>query len=151
MELHYFDEFAQHPVTIEQSITVELAANLSGYDPTWDLEILRNVTIQQTAEGMREIDRLFQAGQYEAAWRLAVELERQLNEVARLTNDNQMLEDADLMQRYQQTLADALWQTESRAPRPDDAPPPSEGERPYRGNADHPPTPTPLVPSVEIR
>ncbi len=150
--LHYFDEFAQQPVTVEQTVTIEMAANLSGYDPTWDLEILRNVTIQQTAEGMREIDRLFQAGQYEAAWRLAVTLESRLAEVARLTNDNQMLEDVRLMQRYQQTLADALWQTEGRAPRLADAPLPTpEDQRPYRGHSDSVPTPTPPVPTVEIR
>jgi hypothetical protein len=154
VELRYFDEFVQQPVTMEQTITVEMAANLTGYDPTWDLEILRNVTIQRTAEGMREIDRLFQAGQYEAAWRLAVELEGQLDEVARLTNDSQMREDVNLMQRYQQTLADAVWQTEVRSPRLDEAPAAPENERPYRGpyrGNEGNPTPTPAVPTVEIR
>jgi hypothetical protein len=152
VQLQYFDEFAKRPVTEEQTVVVETASNLSGYDPTWDLEILRNVTIQQTAEGMRQIDHLFQAQRYEAAWRLAVELERRLNEVARLTNDNQMLEDVYLMQRYRQTLNDAVWQTEGRAPRLIDMPSPTPVEaRPYRGNTDGTATPTPPVPTVEIR
>jgi Ca-activated chloride channel family protein len=149
--LNYFDEFARRPVSVQQTITVESAANLTGYDPTWDLEILRNVTIQRVAQGMREIDRLFQAGQYEAAWRLAVDMERQLNEVAQLTNDPQMRQDVGLMQRYQQTLSKAVWQTAGRAPRlADESPLPVQEQRPYRG-ADYSPTPTPAVPTVEIR
>jgi len=152
VELSYFDEFARRPVTIEQIVTAELVPNLTGYDPTWDLEILRNVTIQQMAEGMREIDRLFQAGQYEAAWHLAVELENKLNDVVRLTHDNQLLADVELMQRYQQTLAEAVWQTEGRRPRlvDDSSTGPSEA-RPYRGDQGGPPTPTPSLPTVEIR
>jgi len=116
VQLHYFDEFAQRPVTLEQTIAGEMVENMTGYDPTWEVDILRNVTVQQTAEGMREIDRLFQSGQYETAWRLAVSLEQKLNEVAQLTHDSQMRQDVELMQRYQQTLADAVWQTENHAP-----------------------------------
>jgi Ca-activated chloride channel family protein len=152
VELSYFDEFAQRPVTLEQAVTAEMVPNLSGYDPTWDLEILRNVTIQQTAEGMREIDRMFQAGRYEAAWQLAVDLEKKLNEVTRLTDDSQLRADVELMQRYQQTLADALWQTEGRRPGPaDDAAAESSEARPYRGEPGSTPTPTPALPTVEIR
>ncbi len=147
VKLQYFDEFSQRTVTTEQSISGEMAANMSGYDPTWDLEVLRNVTIQNTAEGMREIDRLFDQGQYETAWRLAIELEQQLTEVARLTGDSQMIEDAELMQKYQQTLADAVWHTQDRAPRLGDTTTPSyDGQRPYRGE-----TPTPDLPEVEVR
>jgi len=148
VQLRYLDEFAQRTVTVEQTITGEMVADLPSYNPTWDLEVYRNVTIQRTAEGMREIDRLFDAEEYEAAWRLAVDLEQQLNEVARLTGDNQILDDAALMQRYQQTLADAVWQTANRAPRLDDVlVPTSEGQRPYRGDAA---TPTPEAPEVEL-
>ena len=147
VKLQYFDEFSQRTVTTEQSISGEMAANMSGYDPTWDLVVLRNVTIQNTAEGMREIDRLFDQGQYETAWRLAIELEQQLTEVARLTGDSQMIEDAELMQKYQQTLADAVWHTQDRAPRLGDTTTPSyDGQRPYRGE-----TPTPDLPEVEVR
>ncbi len=152
VQLHYFDEFAQRAVIVEQAITAEMVANLSGYDPTWDLEVLRNVTIQQTAEGMREISNLFDAGHYETAWRLAVELENRLSEVARLTNDNQLLEDAGLLQRYRQTLADAVWQTEDRAPRLADAPRPMPSQqRSAVGNSDYAPIPTPSMPTVEIQ
>lgn len=152
VQLRYFDEFAQRPVLVEQTVVAEVAANLTGYDPTWDLEILRNVTIQQTAEGMRQIDRLFQAGQYEEAWRLATQLEAQLTEVAQLTGDSQMRADVELMQRYQQTLADAVWQTENRAPGLAEAPllSPTE-QRPYRGNSEGQPVPTPSLPMIEVQ
>jgi hypothetical protein len=140
VQLHYFDEFARRPVTLEQTISAEMVVNMTGYDPTWDVEILRNVTVQQTAEGMREIDRLFQAGQYETAWRLAVGLEQKLNEVAQLTNDSQMRQDVELMRRYQQTLADAVWQTENRAPQLTH----SEAEQlSFRDDAEAPATITP--------
>jgi hypothetical protein len=151
VQLSYRDEFAQRPVMVEQVISAEMAADLAGYDPTWDLEILRNVTIQQMAEGMREIDRLFQAGQYEPAWQLAVGLEARLTEVARLTGDKQMLEDVALMQRYQETLADAVWRTQSRAPRLPDSRPETGDGRPYRGRSDDDLTPTPPVPTVILR
>lgn len=137
-------DLAQRPVTVEQTITAEMAANLSGYDPTWDIEILRNVTVRQTAEGMREIDRLFQAEQYEAAWRLAVKLENRLNEVAQLTHDDQMRQDVELMQRYQETLAEAVRQTENRDPQlTDETLPASEEQRPYRGSTESQVTPAP--------
>ena len=152
VQLHYFDEFAQRPMVVEQTINAEMVGNLNGYDPIWDLEVLRNVTIQQAAEGMRRIDRLAQAGQYEEGWRLAVEFEDRLNEVAHLTNDNQLLEDANLMQRYQQTLADALWQSEGRQPRLADVvrPMPSQ-QYPAASNSGQTPIPTPSVPVVEIQ
>jgi Ca-activated chloride channel family protein len=152
VQLHYFDEIAQRPVAVERTVSVDLAPDMKSYDPTWDLEILRNVTIQGAAEGMQEIDRLFQAGRYEAAWQLAVNLEDRLNNAAQLTGDQQMLKDVALMQRYQQTLAQALWETEDHAPRMAgvDRPEPGE-ERPYRGRADGTATPTPPVPTVKIR
>jgi hypothetical protein len=150
--LNYFDEFAQQAVVVEQTIEVEMVSNLSGYDPAWDLEILRNVTVQQTAEGMRQIDRLFQAERYEEAWQLAANLERQLAEVARLTQDEQMAKDVELMRRYQQTLVDALWQAEGRAPLQNDTQGSTPaGERPYRGNLGDRPAPTPAAPVLEIR
>jgi hypothetical protein len=142
--------FAQRPVTTEQTISAEMSADLRSYDPTWDLEILRNVTIQQMAEAMREIDHLFQAGDYEAAWRLAVNLETQLTEAAQLIGDAQLKQDIDLIQRYQQTLADAVWATENREPRLNEAPNPTPAtQRPYRGREDLT-TPTPSVPTVDV-
>jgi hypothetical protein len=149
VELRYFDEFAQRPVLVEQIISVEQVDDLIGYDPTWDLEILRNVTIQRTAEGMREIDRLFQIGQYESAWRLAAALEQQLNQVANLAEDQQLLDDARLMQRYQETLAEALWQTEGRQPRLLDPAQPESGQ--LRPGSERVALPTPALPTVVIR
>ena len=150
VQLTYFDEFAQRPVTTEQPISAEMTPNLGNYDPTWDLEILRNVTIQRVAEGMRDIDHLFQAGQYEAAWRLAVNLETQLTEAAQLTGDSQLMQDVDLIQRYQQTLADAVWATENRQPRLNEAPDSTPAnQRPYRGREDVT-LPTPSLPTVDV-
>jgi Ca-activated chloride channel homolog len=152
VQLSYFDEFAQQPVTVEQTIQAELATDLRGYDPTWDLEIFRNVTLQRTAEGMRQIDRLFQAGRYEEAWGLARNLEQQLNEVAHLTSDETVAKDVALMGRYQQTLAEALWQAEGRTPgQPEDQPAAPASQRPYRGYPVDQATLTPSVPVVEIR
>jgi len=143
VEVSYFDEATQQPVMLKQSVTAEMVESLPNYDPTWDLEVLRNVTIQRTAEGMKEIDHQFKAEQYEAAWRLAVTLEQQLSEVSRLTHDQQMQDDAALMQKYQHTLADAVWQTQNHAPQllPND----SANSRPYRSGE------TPALPTVEIR
>jgi Ca-activated chloride channel family protein len=150
VQLSYFDEFAQRPVTVEQTVFAEIAPNLPGYDPTWDLEILRNVTIQQLAEGMHEIDHLFQAGRYEAAWRLAVNLEIQLAEAAQLTGDDQLRQDIGLIQRYQETLADAVWATQNRRPRMNEVMETAPTyQRPYRGHQDFT-TPTASVPTVNV-
>jgi hypothetical protein len=147
VQLDYYDLLAQRQVTTEKTISGEMSSEIASYDPTWDLEILRNVTIQNTAEGMRQISQMFDAAQYEAAWRLAVDLEQKLTEVARLTGDSQLNDDAALMRRYQQTLADAVWQTQQRQPRLEETPTaPETGERPYRGS-----TPTPDLPEVDIK
>ena len=137
IRLSYFDELAQRMVSVEKSISGEMISKMSGYDPAWDLEILRNVTIQETAEGMQEIDRLFDAEKYEQAWRIAVELERKITEVARLTGDSQMYDDAALMRKYQATLSEAVFQTQGRQPYIDDDVY-DDSERPYRGNDDLP-------------
>ncbi len=123
-----------------------MVSNMSRYNPAWDLEIYRNVTIQRTAEAMKEIDQLFDSEKYEEAWRIAVDLEQQLNEVASLTGDSQISEDAALMRKYQQTLSEAVWQMEGRSPWEDqDMPPAGYSDRPYRGY-----TPTPNVPEIRI-
>jgi Ca-activated chloride channel family protein len=147
VQLEYFDAISQKTIVREKSISGEMVTNLTSYDPTWDLEILRNVTIQNTAEGMREIDRLFNAQKYESAWRIAVGLEQQLTEVARLTGDTQMQDDVALMRKYQKTLADAVWQTEHRTPGLENTNRPQATiERPYRGN-----TSIPDLPEVNIK
>jgi Ca-activated chloride channel homolog len=104
VELRYSDLFAQREATA-QGLAMADAGLTGGYEPLQDVEVLRNVTIQRTAEGMKEIDRLYQAQRYQAAWDLAYRLEGDLRRVARLTNEDQMVKDADLMRRYQDTLA----------------------------------------------
>lgn len=134
IKLSYYDELARRTVTSEKQISGEMISSMAVYDPTWDLEILRNVTIQETAEGMREIDRLFDTAKYEQAWRIAVELERKITEVARLTSDEQMYKDAALMRKYQKTLSDAVFQTQGRQPYSADNDAATDSGRPYRGN-----------------
>jgi Mg-chelatase subunit ChlD len=115
--LGYRDEFAVRDETVEASAMVDIGLDfLPGYDPLRDREVLRNVTIQRTAEGLREIDLLYHAGRYEEAWELAESLERQLREVERLTGERQMRDDADLMARYKQTLAEWVRSETGRGP-----------------------------------
>ena len=149
VRLQYFDEFAQKTVLTEQYIIAEQVPNLANYDPTWDLEVLRNVTIQQTALGMQNIDKLFRSQQYEEAWRIAVALENDLTQAAQLTGDEQLLNDVALMQRYQQTLAQAVQETQNRAPRLANSS--NVEQRPYRGRYDDTAVATPELPTIEIK
>jgi Mg-chelatase subunit ChlD len=143
VELRYTDLLTGRPETITLSVYAE-AAPLEGYDPLWDLEVLRNVTIQRTAEGLREIDRLYRSARYRDAWDLACELEQELRHVADLTHEEQMVKDADLMRKYQDTLAQ--WVEGQTGRRPDAR----EGERQptrfYRGTDA---TPAPKVLDIE--
>jgi Ca-activated chloride channel family protein len=77
---------------------------LDAYDPLQDTEVRRNVTIQRSAEGLKEIARLYNEGRYGEAYGLAARLERDLRAVAAVTGEAQMLEDADMMRQYQETL-----------------------------------------------
>jgi hypothetical protein len=142
--LNYFDVFAQRPEGMEQQVAVDTNSERDYYDPVWDLEVLRNVTIQRTAEGLQAIDGLYRQRRFEEAWHLAYDLEQSLREVAGLTGDEAMYKDADLLRRYQGTLAEQL-RYEGRQP-------PSAEEyepiRPYRGRY---PTPTPEAPVIEVK
>ncbi|MBK7200697.1 VWA domain-containing protein [Candidatus Amarolinea dominans] len=140
--LRYRDLFAQKDESLDGQVTVD-AGYITGYDPLWDLEVLRNVTIQRTAEGLREIARLYQARRYEEAWDLAFRLEQALRHVASLTGEAQMMQDADLMRTYQETLARWVQQETGRLPES------SAPERPSRGREA---TPLPdEAPTIEIR
>ena len=108
-------------------------AHVSAYDPLLDAEVLRNVTIQRSAEGLKEISRLADEQRYVDAWRLAHDLEEALRRVAELTGDEQMVNDAEMMVRYQHTLAQ--WMPEE--PRSDRER--SQPTRFYRGGAATPP------------
>ncbi len=147
VRLDYFDEFAQRPASLEQTIWARPEPSMEQYDPVKDLDVLRNVTIQEMAEGLQEIDRLFQAGTYERAWQLAARLESRLAHVARLADDERLWEDVSLMQRYRETLAEALWQAEGRRPaQVEDEPPLS-----LEARSESRPMPESPAPTVEIR
>jgi Ca-activated chloride channel family protein len=105
--LRYEDAFAQR----QREITLPVVATIrqiDQYHPLADIEVRRNATILASAEALQEIDKLFNQGQYQAAWELAYQMEWGLRSMASLTGDPQMIEDADLFQRYQLTLAEAL-------------------------------------------
>lgn len=106
------------------------SARMEHYDPLWDTEVLRNATIQRTAESLRDIDRLYQAKRYQEAWELAYRLEQDLREVARLTHEDQIIQDANLMRRYQDTLARWVQNQTGRSPQPPES---ALSERPIRG------------------
>jgi len=145
--LRYKDLFSQRNETMTQSVAAD-ATRLSSYDPTWDVEVLRNVTIQRTAEGLKEIDRLYKAQRYQDAWNVAYRLEQDLRMVARLTNDTQMVKDADLMRKYQDTLSQWVQRQTGRPPQY----PESGGtgvEEPTRGGRQL--LPTPSVPAIDIK
>ncbi len=140
--LDYFDIFAQRLEQVTQEVTARTGTG-ADYDPLWDLEVLRNFAIQRTAEGLEEIDQLYQARRYEDAWGLAYDLEQALREVARLTGDEAMVKDAELMQRYQSVLAEQIRYEGGRVPQPT----PEGTSRPYRGRTVQP---TPSVPVLEV-
>ena len=147
IELRYHDLFSNRDQVISQALDAN-AGRLSSYDPAWDTEVLRNVTIQRTAEGLKEIDRLYKAQRYQDAWNVAYRLEQDLRMVARLTGEEQMVKDADLMRKYQDTLAKWVQRQTGRLPQQ------PEGS----GGYEQPQTPrsrqllpTPSVPVIEIK
>jgi Ca-activated chloride channel homolog len=143
VELRYTDLFANRRATITSAAFADAGAT-EDYDSLWDLEVLRNATIQQTAEGLKEIDRLYRSERYREAWELAHRLEQDLRRVADLTNEEQMEKDAGLIHQYQETLA--RWvesQTGSRPTAEGGAPQPT---RFYRGRDA---TPEPRVVDIE--
>lgn len=146
VELRYKDLFSQRNETLTQSIAAD-ATRLASYDPAWDVEVLRNVTIQRTAEGLKEIDRLYKAQRYQDAWNVAYRLEQDLRTAARLTNDPQMVKDADLMRKYQDTLAKWVQRQTGRQPQyPESGAPETE---PTRGGRQL--LPTPSVPVIDVK
>ncbi len=145
IKLTYEDEFSQRVVTAEQIVSVDSVVGLRQYDPLWDIELLRNVTIQDSAETLQQIDQLFQSGRYEKAWRASNLMEARIRHIAQITQDSQLYEDAELMRRYQVTLADALWQAEGRYPTN------AEGVGSWDGDGDGEMKGERPLPTVEIR
>lgn len=107
IELSYDDIESSGQKILVSDVQV-LRAGGATNEPLLDVEVLRNVTIQRSAEGLKEISRLAGAQRYGEAWRLAHDLEVALRDVAGLTGEEQMLKDADMMKRYQDTLAQWL-------------------------------------------
>jgi Ca-activated chloride channel homolog len=142
-ELTYTDVIAQQPEQIALPVSVDASA-AADYDPLWDVEVLRNVTIQRSAEGLKEISRLYAGRRYQEAWNLAHELEGSLRHVAGLTGEAQMAKDADLMRTYSVTLARGVESQSGRAPQADDGP---QTPRLYRGRSGA----TPEAPVIEVR
>lgn len=105
--LLYEDAFAQRTRQTKEQVAVTVSS-LPDYQPVVDIELRRNVTIVKTAQALKRIDDLYIQGDYLAAWQVAHAMESRLREVARLTADQQMIDDADLFARYQLTLASAL-------------------------------------------
>jgi Ca-activated chloride channel homolog len=143
VELKYTDELARRPEALTLPAYAE-AGSLDNYDPLWDLEVLRNATIQRTAEGMKEIDRLYRLARYRDAWDLASELEQDLRHVASLTGEEQMVKDAGLMRKYQETLAG--WVESQTDRRPDARDRELQPTRFYRGTGA---TPAPRVLDIQ--
>lgn len=142
VELRYTDLFSQRVETLNLPVYAD-TRNMATYDPLWDVEVLRNVTIQRTAEVLKEIDRLYKGRRYQEAYDLAVQAEGELRRVAALTGEAQMVKDADLMRTYQGTLRRWI-----AAPTPTSAPEddaPAEPTRFYRGRV------TPTVPVVDVK
>jgi Ca-activated chloride channel family protein len=107
VELRYTDAKSSQPETLSSRVQVAVS-QLDTYDPLADQEVLRNATIQRSAEGLKEIARLYDAQRYGDAYALASQLERDLRRVAALTGEEQMVKDADMMASYQDTLRKRL-------------------------------------------
>ena len=114
--LGYFDVFAQRSEQLVETIDV-LRGSPVNYESLLDVSVLRNVTIQRMAEGLREIDRLYQGRQYEEAWLLTFELEYALDQVGYYAEDATLLEDAALMARYREVLEERIRYAGGRLPK----------------------------------
>lgn len=150
VELHYRDLFSQRDETLTQTILAD-GSRVGNYDPTRDVEVLRNVTIQKSAEGMKQIDQLYKAQRYQEAWDIAYLLEQELRTVARLTGEQQMVQDADLMRKYQDTLGKWVQYQTGRPPqlRENGVSGSALDPQPERGGRQLLPTPT--MTTIEIR
>ena len=143
VELRYQDLFSKKETTASQAVLAQ-TVRTGNYDPTWDVEMLRNVAIQRLAEGLKEIDRLAKAWRYQSAWDLAYGLEQDLRAVARLSGDAELLRDAETMRKYEDTLAGLIRKETGRAPQ---VPAESGSSLPQR---DRVPAPNPAIPTIVI-
>lgn len=144
VKLQYTDVLEPQSESIERTVTAESMPS-ANVDPLTNVQVLRNVTIQRTAEGLKEIDRLYHVQQYQVAWALAYQLEQDLRHVAQLTGDAQLNKDADTMHQYQDTLAQ--WVERQTGARPNDVSP----TEPTYSNVQRLPTFTPVSTEIEVR
>ena len=143
VRLTYTDVFGQRQREISAHPLIRPGGD-TAFDNLQDIEVLRNVTIADSAAALRSIDGLFEQGRYAEAWGLARQMEERLRHVAALTGDEQMVQDADLFRRYQVTLAEAL----GGEPEPTTYQTlPSDGRQPQRWGV----AGTPTLPEVEIK
>lgn len=143
--LQYTDVFAQKPREIYEAVTLHVSED-GRYNSLADVEVCRNATIVKSAEALKTISDLVDNGRYVEAWQLASDIEAELRRVASLTGDAQMVQDADLFQRYLITLETYLGYDPSAA-HPTTFP---LDEQPQRWGA----TPMPPIddlPTVEVR
>jgi len=104
--------------------------------------VLRNVTVKRSAEALQTISNQVRGGRYQEAWLLARDTELQLRNVAALTADEQMVQDADLFRRYQVTLGEYAPAEPVRTQPVQDA----SGQTQRWG-----PEVTPTLPAVEVK
>lgn len=144
VELRYNDVFSTRDESTAMAVFAD-ASQLGYYDPLWDTEVLRNVTIQRTAEAIREIDRLYSGNRYQEAWDLAYRSEQELRTVARINYEEQLIQDANLMRKYQDTIAQWVQYQTGTAPQSSDI---AGFERPTRGRDS---SSTERIPVIEPR
>src|SRR3990172_9429336 len=146
IDVSYADPFAQRTRDIRRQVEASVVP-IDNYNSLADIEVRRNATIVRSAEALRVIDRMFGEGRYAEAWQGAHAMEQELRSVAAIAGDSQMVQDADLFQRYQLTLASALGYDPSVEP----AEPPSDSSgQPQRWGAS--PVPFEIVlPTIEVR
>jgi Ca-activated chloride channel family protein len=141
--LEFQDVFAARPASVQATLSAS-RTNSGPRDALIDVEVQRNATIVQSAEALIQIDGLFNQGRFLEAWTLAHDMEFRLREVAAAAGDPQMIEDADLFQRYQLTLASALGYDPAR-----ESPRESSGQEQRWGSGETG-NPTQL-PEIEVR
>lgn len=150
VELHYRDLFSQRDETVTQSILTD-SSRMGNYDPTRDVEVLRNVTIQKSAEGLKQIDQLYKTQRYQEAWDIAYRLEQDLRAVARLTGEQQMVQDADMFRKYQDTLAKWVQSQTGHPPQLREGSAPALGSDPAPERGGRQLLPTPTMATIEIK
>lgn len=142
--LTYTDVFGQRQRSETRTVTV--APGATDADPLADIEVRRNVTIVHSAQTLKGIDKLIEIGYYADALTLARQMEAELRQMAAVTGDAQMVQDADMFRRYQMTLSEALSENFPTDPTPAGGVTTVPGQPQRWGAA----TPTPSLPQITV-